>query len=100
MMPTVVMAYRSQVGAHQQGLGIAVADAADAAASVEVRQIRLKLGAEGGILNVVNLALEAVRGVIDDHAAPAGAQMRVIVYSEKNVKHAVPLGDSAAKIRP
>ena len=38
---------QAQVGAHQQGLGIGVADTADAGAAVKFRQILVELGAEG-----------------------------------------------------
>ena len=86
-----------QVGAHQQGLGIGVADAADAAVAVEVGQIPLKLGAEGGVFNVVDLALKAVLLVVYDHAAPAGAQVGVVIHSEENIQRHVPLGDGAKK---
>ena len=51
------------MGSDQQGLRIGIADAADAAATVEVRQILLELGAEGGVLDGVDLALESVLGV-------------------------------------
>ena len=64
-----------QMGAHQQRLGVGVADAADAAAAVEVPQVVFELGAEGGILDGVDLPLESVFRVMDNHAAPAGSQM-------------------------
>ena len=86
-----------QVGAHQQGLGIAVADAADAALAVEVGQVLLELGAEGGVLDGVDLPLEAVGLIVDDHAAPAGAQVGVVVHAEENVKGDVSMGDRAKK---
>ena len=88
---------KSQVGPDQQGLGIRIGDAADAAAAVEVRQVPLELGAEGGVLNVVDLPLEAAGLVVDGHAAPAGAQMRVVVHTEENIKHAISLGDRSKK---
>ena len=77
---------QSQVGPYQQGLGVSVADAADAAAPVEIGQILLKLGAEGGVLNGVDLPLEPIFGVMDDHAAPPGAQVGVIVHSKEDIQ--------------
>ena len=77
---------QSQVGPYQQGLWVSVADAADAAAPVEIGQILLKLGAEGGVLNGVDLPLEPIFGVMDDHAAPPGAQVGVIVHSKEDIQ--------------
>ena len=88
---------KPQVGAHQQGLGVRVADAADAALPVEIRQVVFKLGAEGGIFNVVNLTLETVFTVIHDHTGPAGAQVGVIVRTEENVQYRVAPGYGAEK---
>ena len=84
-----------QVGAHQQGLGVGVADAADAGAAVEVRQVLFKFGAEGGVFDGVDLPLEAVLLIVNNHASPAGAQMGVVVHAEENVKGHVALGDRA-----
>ena len=86
-----------QVGAHQQGLGVRVADAADAAAAVELGDVLFKLGPEGGVLDVVDLTLEAALPVVDDHAPPAGAQVGVVVHAEEHVQHAVLLGDGSKK---
>ena len=88
---------QAQVGAHQQGLGVGVADAADTAAAVELGDILLEFRAEGSIFNIVNLPLEAAFLIIDNHAAPAGTQMGVIVHAEKDVENAVPLGDRSKK---
>ena len=85
------------MGADQQGLGVGVADAADAGAAVEFCQVLFKLGAEGGVFDGVNLALEAVFGVMDNHAAPACAQMGVVIHSKKNVKGDVLCGDGSKK---
>jgi hypothetical protein len=46
------------VGPHQQGLGVRVTDTADAAVAVELAQVLLELGAEGGVLDVMNLTLD------------------------------------------
>ena len=78
----------------QQGLRVGIGDTADTAAAVEIRQVLFKLGAEGRVFDVVDLALEAaLLGIIDGHAAPAGTQVRVVVNTEENIKYAVPLGD-------
>ena len=90
------MAYRPRWD-DQQGLGVGVADAAEAAVAVEIGQVLFKLGAEGGVFDVVDLALEAVRFIVDDHAAPAGAQVGVVVHSEEDVQGHVPLGYGAKK---
>ena len=86
-----------QVGAHQQGLGIGIGDTADARAAAEFSQIGLKLGAEGGVLNVVNLALEAPGSVVEHHAAPAVAQVGMIVGTEIDVINAIFAGNRPEK---
>ena len=86
---------KSQMGTHEQGLRIGVADAADAAAAVEFVQVLFKLGAERGIFDRVNLPLEAVLFVMDQHAAAAGTQMRVIVDAKEYVQNDVLFGDGA-----
>ena len=83
------------MGADQQGLGVGVADAADAGLAVEVGQVLFKLGAEGGVLDVVDLPLKAAFLVVDRHAAPLGAQVGVVVGAEEEVQHAIALGDRA-----
>ena len=62
---------QAKVGPDQQGLGVCVADAANAAATLEGGHILLKFGAEGGVFNVVNLPLKPPVLVIDHHTAPA-----------------------------
>ena len=83
------------MGADQQGLGVGVADAADAGVAVEVGEVLFELGAEGGVLDVVDLALEAVPLIVDRHTAPLGAQVGVVVGAEEEVQHAVLPGDGA-----
>ena len=45
----------------------------------------------------MDLALEAAFAVIKDHAAAARTQVGVIVHTEKDIQHAVLLGDGAEK---
>ena len=80
----------AQVGAHDQRLGLVIGDAADAHVALHVVDIPLKLGAEGGVFDVVDGSLEAVL-TVDDHAATAGAQVRVVIGAKEQVKHAVVL---------
>ena len=77
---------KPQVGPHQQGLGVGVADAADAALAVKLGQVLFKFGSERSVLNGVDLPLEAVLLIVDQHAAPAGPQVGVVVHSEENVQ--------------
>ena len=73
----------AQVGADEQGLGVGVADAADGRGALHLVKDVLEFGAEGGILDVVNLPLQPNGRGIGRHAAPPCAQMRMIVYSIK-----------------
>ena len=77
---------QAQVGPHQQGLGVGVADAADAALAVKLGQVLFKFGSERSVLNGVDLPLEAVLLIVDQHAAPAGAQVGVVIHSEKDIQ--------------
>ncbi len=87
-----------QVGAHQQGLGIRVADAANARLPMEGGQVLFELCTEGSVLNIVNLPVKACSFfVVDGHAAPAGAQMGVIVRAEEHIQHHVPFRNRAKK---
>ena len=45
----------------------------------------------------MDLTLEAVLLVIDEHAAPAGAQVGVVVHSEENVQRHILMCDGAKK---
>ena len=83
---------RAQLRAHEQGLGVLVADAADGARAVEVLDVALEARAERGVLNGVDLALEAAVVVEYDHACPARPQMRVIVNAKELVQHHVSVG--------
>ena len=74
----------AQVGADDEGLGLAVRDTADAHPAVHIQHVPLELGAEGRVFNIVNGPFEPPGGV-DRHAAPAGAKVGMVVYSEKEV---------------
>ena len=60
-------------------------------------RIRLELGAEGGVLNVVNLALKAPVFIEEYHAAPTIAQVGVVVGAEIDIINAVFAGDCPKK---
>jgi hypothetical protein len=77
--------------ADQQGLGVRVADAADAAGAVEFGHVLLELGPKGSVFDVVDLALESILLIVYDHASPAGTEVGVVVHAEKDVKNAVVL---------
>ena len=82
---------------HKQRLRVCVTYAADAAASVELVKILFKLGAEGGVVDIVDLALEADFGVIDRHTAALGAKVRVIIHAEENINDAIPFQGCSEK---
>ena len=74
-----------QVRADQQGLGVGVGDAADGRVAEHLVAHVLKLRAEGRILNVVDLPLQAVLRIVGRHARASGTQMRMVVCAEKDV---------------
>ena len=78
----------AQVRAHQQGLRLAVRDAADAEGAVHRLEIAFELRAEGCVFNVVDGAVEPVFAV-NGHPPAPGAEVRVVVRSEKQVEYAV-----------
>ncbi|MPM52698.1 hypothetical protein SDC9_99459 [bioreactor metagenome] len=83
--------------ADEHRLRLHVADAADAEVACKLYGVGFEFRAEGGVLNIMNGPLKAAVRVIDDHAAAAGAEMRMVIGSEKYVIYAVFLG-SYAKI--
>ena len=87
---------KPQMRAHQQRLRIAVRNTADGAAAVEAVYVGLEFRAEGCGFDVVDLPLEGA-AIAHGHAAPAGAQMGVVIHPEENVKTDVAVGDRAEK---
>ena len=83
-------AERAQVRAHQQRLRVGVADAADAAATVEALQVVFEARAERRVLDRVDLALEAsFLRIVEDHACAFRSQVGVVVHAEEHVQHHV-----------
>ena len=78
----------TQMRANEQGLRIRIADAADAAVAVKLCEVILEAGAKRRVLDRVNLALEALL-IVEDHARPARAEMRMIVNRKEHVQHAI-----------
>ena len=85
------------VGADQQRLRLRVADAADGRKALHLVEDVLKPGAEGRVFDVVDLALQADKGVPGRHTAPAGAQVGMVVGAEKHVGHTVGFGCDSEK---
>ena len=77
----------AEMGLHEQRLGVAVGNAADAEISLKLLDVPLELRAEGGILNVVNRAGEAVRPVYR-HTAALRSQMGMVIRSEEEIQNA------------
>ena len=88
---------QSQMGPHQQGLGVCVADTADSAVTGELVQICLKFGTERGIFNTVNLSLIAALSVVHHHARSPVSQMGVVVHAEKHIQNHVPVCNGSKK---
>jgi hypothetical protein len=76
---------------------IGIGNAADTGTAAEFGQIIFKFGAEGCVFNVVDLALKALFLIIECHAAPAGAQVGMVVRTKKHIQYAVFTGDSPKK---
>ena len=60
----------AQMRAHEQGLGFVVRNAADAEFSLHFRKIAFEFGAERGVFDAVNGAVEAVFSVYGHASAP------------------------------
>ena len=75
----------TQIGPDEQRLGIAVADAADCGVAGHLVENALKLGPERSVFNVVDLPLETDLCIIGCHAAPAGAEVGMVVSAEKDI---------------
>ena len=76
------------MGADNQGLGIRVADAPDAHGALHFQAVPLKFGAEGRIFDVVDGPLDPLIRE-NRHAAPARAEMGMIIGAEEQIHHAV-----------
>ena len=85
------------MGAHEQRLRVAVADAAEPRVAAEVREVPLKLRPKGRIFNVVYLALEALLLVKEHHSAAARAEVRMIVRAEEDIQRDIAVRDRAEK---
>ena len=88
---------QSQMGPDQKGLGVCIADAADPHGAMEFRNIALELGSERCALDAVDLPLEAVLLIIDDHAASPCAQVGMVIHPEEHIQNHVFPGDRAEK---
>ena len=88
---------QAQMGAHEQRLRVAVADAAEPRVAAEVREVPLKLRPKGRIFNVVYLALEALLLVKEHHSAAARAEVRMIVRAEEDIQRDIAVRDRAEK---
>ena len=56
---------------------------------MKVGKILFKFCAERGVFDGVDLPLEPVLLIVDEHTAPAGAQVGVVVHAEEHVQHHV-----------
>ena len=77
------------VRANQDGLRFVVGDTADAQIAVHGIGFAGEFRAERCIFNVVNCFIEAVFFAVNGHARATGPEVRVIVYTEKQVKYAI-----------
>ncbi len=78
----------AHVGAHDQRLGVGVADHADAEMAVEAVQVRFELGPEIAVFDIVDGPLDT-RAVAHGHAAAAGAQVGVVIRAVVKIRNAV-----------
>ncbi len=78
----------AHVGPHDQGLGVGIADHANAEISVEAVQFRFELGAEIAVFDVVNGPLDACF-IAHGHAAAAGAEVGMVVGPVIKIRNAV-----------
>ena len=86
----------AEVGTNNQRLGFGVGNTADTEIAVHFVDIAFKLGAERCVFNVVNRAFKSLFAV-NRHTAAARAEVRMVIGSEKQVKHTVTLGRYAKK---
>ena len=87
----------AQMRAHEQRLGVAVADAAKARVTAEIRKVALELRPEGGVLNIMDLPLEALFPVKENHTTPACAEVGMIVRAKEDVQGNIAVGYRSEK---
>jgi hypothetical protein len=78
----------AHVGAHNQGLGVGVADHADPETAMEAGQFRFELGAEIAVFDIVDGPLDAC-AVAHSHAAAPCSQVGMVVRTVVKVRNAV-----------
>ena len=79
----------AQVAVGEHGLGISVADYADAGVPVKLVKLVLKARTEVGILQIVYLTFKMARLVDGGNAAAAGAKVKLIVRAVEYVGNAL-----------
>ena len=84
----------AEMRAHQKRLRVGVADAADAAASVEALQVVFEFRSKRRVFNRMDFALESGFGVEEDHACATCSQVGVIVDAEEHIKNHIVMGCS------
>ena len=57
----------------------------------------LEAGAEGRVLDAVDVALQTDLGVKGGHAGTVGAEVGVIIGAEEHIQHAIPFGSHSEK---
>ena len=86
----------AEVRTHQQRLRLAVRNAPDADVSLHLVKIAFEFGAEGGIFDVMDGAVEPAFPV-DRHAPAPCAEVRMVIRSEKEIENAVLFRNNSEK---
>ena len=85
----------AEVRAYQKRLRIGVADATDAAASVEALQVVFEFRSKRRVFNRMDFSLESGFGVEENHACTACSQMGVVIGAEEHIKNHIVVGCSS-----
>ena len=87
----------SMVRTHHQRLGFIIRYTANPDTSPHFNHFFVKFCAKRRILNIMNRPVKSAFPVVNHHSSPPGAQMRMIICSEKYIKHAVLFGCNTKK---
>ena len=87
----------TQAGPYEHRLRIRIADTADHGSSLHLAENMLKFRPERCIFNAVDLSLQADFFIVGSHTAPTGAEVRMVVHTEKHIHHTIVFGCDSKK---
>ena len=77
------------MGADEKGLGFVIGNAADAQVAFHMPKVFVKFGTKRSVFDIVDRPVKSFFSVVNGHSGAAGAEMGMVVCSEKQVKDTI-----------